>query len=580
MSDFVEVDILVIGAGISGICASKHFLEFHPEARLVIIDRDTCVGGTWNARRGYDSFWTQWMVGTAEFSDQEMSRPPDEDLYKEFFKAKHTTKYLESYIDTHKYDGKSLRDRIQFSVEVRSVSKKDGYWTVLASDRGNEQQQHTFKTPKLIVASGLTSIPNMPSLPGKESFEGQILHHEDFGSSDLLTSPKQNITILGAGKSSADMVYEAVKAGKQVSWVLKATNTTGPGFFVSPDGKGPYKNAFEISLTRIAATFTPSFLNGMNRWTKLLHSSEYGVKMMKGFWGTVDADARKSANFQRKCLQNFDKLESSSPLFWQNCAAGLLNHADFFDIVAENVRIFVGDIEDLKSNSLLLKTGEEIPSDAILCGTGWVPSLQYFTQAQCQEFGLPHILDHEEAKDEHAHWAKLEAEADVQVLATFPHLQSPPDHYQKTATHTPYRLYRHMVPISESSSSEKDDRSIVFLGQIVVGNYFTTLECQSLWAVTYLDGKLDLPCKKEQEKDITLFTAWSRRRYLSNGQEGNNLIFDFIGHIDTLLKDLGLTSHRKGWFKDLFAAMWAKDLRGLQAELWKKFEYNDTVKLI
>lgn len=252
-------------------------------------------------------------MGAAEFSDQAMPRPPDEDLYHEFFKAKHTTNYLESYVDLHSYDARTLRDRIRFSIEVKSVLKEDGKWIVEAAGRNNGLQQ-TYSTTKLIVANGLTSIPKMPSLPGREDFQGQVLHHEDFGSSNVLTYPKvQKITILGGGKSSADMAYEAVKAGKTVSWILKASNTTGPGFIVPSKGKGPYNNAFENGMTRIAAAFMPSFMNGMNWWTKLLHSTKIGVKLMSFFWGTVDTDARKDTNFARESLQGFEKLETQSP---------------------------------------------------------------------------------------------------------------------------------------------------------------------------------------------------------------------------------------------------------------------------
>lgn len=218
----------------------------------------------WFIGRGYDTFWTQWTVGTAEFSDQAMVRPPDEDLHFEFFKAKHTTKYLESYVDQHSYSGQTLRDRIKLSIEVNSVLKNDSYWTVSATERAGGLA-HTFRASKLIIASGLTSIPNMPTIPGNEEFQGQLLHHDAFGSSNVLHSPEvQDIVVLGAGKSSADMVYEAAKAKKAVSWIMKATDTTGPGFFLPPAGKGPYKNAFEIGMTRIAGTFTPSFMNGIN----------------------------------------------------------------------------------------------------------------------------------------------------------------------------------------------------------------------------------------------------------------------------------------------------------------------------
>lgn len=73
---------------------------------------------------------------------------------------------------------------------------------------------------------------------------------------------------------------------------------------------------------------------------------------------------------------------------------------------------------------------------------------------------------------------------------------------------------------------------------------------------------------------MALFTTWCRRRYLSNGEEGNNMTFELIGYIDTLLHDLGLSSHRKVWFKDWFQPCWASDFAGLKAEFIKRYRYG------
>lgn len=207
--------------------------------------------------------------------------------------------------------------------------------------------------------------------------------------------------------------------------------------------------------------------------------------------------------------------------------------------MADNVQIISGDISHLEEGFICLESGERIPSDVILCGTGWVPSLQFFTETQCRELGLPHPVGVEETQ-----WKALGTEADAKVFATFPQLKSSPEHYHTPVTHTPYRLYRHIAPIWESGKGV-EDRSIVFIGQVGVGNYFPSVECQALWATAYLDGRLALPGKEEQEREVALFTAWCRRRYLSKGDEGNNMTFELIGYIDTLLGDLGLTSHRK-----------------------------------
>jgi dimethylaniline monooxygenase (N-oxide forming) len=242
-----------------------------------------------------------------------MPRPPSEDVYFGFFKAKHTRKYLENYVDQHSFAGKKLSDRICLSTEVRSVVKSNGKWSVSAKDLTTGQLKN-YQASKLMMAAGLSSIPNMPSIPGKETFLGKVFHQNDFGSSHILASSDvKAVTVLGAGKSSADMVYECVKAGKEVSWVLKETNTTGPGFLVDPKGAGPYKNAFEIAATRFAGSLSPSVFVEENWWTRFLHSTSYGLKLTTAFWGFFDKDVKRAANFEREGTSGLEKLIPHTP---------------------------------------------------------------------------------------------------------------------------------------------------------------------------------------------------------------------------------------------------------------------------
>ncbi|EHK99190.1 hypothetical protein M7I_5023 [Glarea lozoyensis 74030] len=317
----------------------------------------------------------------------------------------------------------------------------------------------------------------------------------------------------------------------------------------SPKGKGPYKNAFALGTTRAAATFTPSVLTPYTWWTKLLHSTKYGVRMMQAFWGTVDEEARKEANFEgRENLQGFEKLAPHGSIFWQNGTGGLLNHEDFFDTVASGARIYSADVVGLEKGKVVLSTGESLDSDVILCGTGWVPSIKFFTEEQRRQLGLPHSLSSVPA-EESDHWSQLEKAADLKVVTKFPQLGDPPAHYH------------HL----------KNDRSIVFIGQIIAGNYFPGVQCQAMWATAYMDNKLELPSREEQEKDVALLTTWCRRRYLSSGEEGHNITFELFGYTDGLLETLGLTSHKKGWFKNLFASIFAKDFVGLKDEYVRKY---------
>ena len=305
--------MLIPRPGVAGIAAARFYLEVHPECRLLILEKDSCLGGVWNARRGYDGFWTQWTVGAAEFSDVPMPRPPEDDTYYDFFKARHTTAYLERYVDEHLFSGESLRARIRFNAEVWRVSKADGQWLVSATAQ-SPGTTDTFTAPKLIVASGLTSVQNMPVLPGAEKFRRPVIHHEDFGSSSGLSSPDiQRVAVLGGAKSSADMVYDAVKAGKKVSWIVRQSGT-GPAFFLSPKGKGPYKNAFELGSIRAASTLSPSFLTPSTGWTWFLHQTQTGRKLVKSIWDAANKEALPPPDLKQR-----EKLLPHTPYISPAC---------------------------------------------------------------------------------------------------------------------------------------------------------------------------------------------------------------------------------------------------------------------
>ena len=111
-------------------------------------------------------------------------------------------------------------------------------------------------------------------------------------------------------------------------------------------------------------------------------------------------------------------------------------HANFFELIAQNVRILCSDILCLEKGLVHLDTGEKISSDAILCGTGWIPSLQFFSREQLIEFGLAYPLSDEPAVVQKS-WAKLQAAADQKVLSSFPQLAKAPPHLPQTRHASP-----------------------------------------------------------------------------------------------------------------------------------------------
>lgn len=235
------------------------------------------------------------------------------------------------------------------------------------------------------------------------------------------------------------------------------------------------------------------------------------------------------------------------------------------------------NVSHLSEHAIILEAGNSgspeesepltIPVDALVYCTGWSAKSNLFSTSDAHNLGLPVPLSEADPKTQ-AHWEDLERAADPVILSQFPTLKSPPAYRKIIPNDTPFRLYKAMAPSSDPT------HSIVFLGKIVVGNNFRVAEAQALWAVAYLDGKINnLPSRSQMENDIAETVAWDRRRYLNKGELGSWFYYDVVDYADALLEQLGLSSHRKkGWKKDLTEPCFADDLKDVGGEYKRKYE--------
>lgn len=271
----------------------------------------------------YDTFWTQTPLGMAEYSDVPMyPRPPQDEQYYGFFPAKYVTSYLEKYVDSHFYEARSIRDRIRFNTKVVNVSKTsdDGGpgWKLKTQRSYNNELGPPglplgLSTKKLIDATGLTSCPNIPSLPGQDKFQGLAIHHKSFGQHEraILNDPKnQKICVVGGGKSAADIAYACAKAGKVVSWIIREDGN-GPAAFLSVQGRKGYENSSYAFYTRFTSMFLPCIFHPAGWCYEWLHRTKLGQWVLDKVWEGVDQGYRKTAGFRtgRGQGMGFDELE-------------------------------------------------------------------------------------------------------------------------------------------------------------------------------------------------------------------------------------------------------------------------------
>ncbi len=252
----------------------------------------------------------------------------------------------------------------------------------------------------------------------------------------------------------------------------------------------------------------------------------------------------------------------------------------------------MGDILELGRKLVRMKNGDQISTDVLLCGTGWKSTLGFFDQDLLVKLDLPYPAE-SKATETEEQWAQLEKEADQKVLEQFPQLANPPSYYKKPTLTTPYRLYKGIAPLSHDS--------IVFIGHvlvvcleylIIVGSIPNGAGTMVKWFCFFFARRKlfqnrrvpsDLgDCLSGQEASASFFgnrairnrallTAWCRRRYLSNGEKGNWMVFETSGYTDRLLQELGSSSHRKSWFQDYFMPGTSQDLLGLREEYVAKY---------
>jgi dimethylaniline monooxygenase (N-oxide forming) len=310
MSD-LPFDLVVLGGGSSGIVSARLYLDIHPNANVIVIERDEGPGGTWSRERSYPGFKAQATCPMCQFSDVPIEVPEegvDELGYPE---SKYVSEYMENYLDKHVYEGVSLRARFRFNTLVTKVEKSsDSLWHVHITQADQETE---LTTRKIIVATGTTSIPNIPYLKNRSAFKGRVLHSIDFGreyaSLTSPTTPVSSIVVIGGGKSSADMIYQLAKAEKytQIIWLFRKSGK-GPTAFIKPDPLPGFKTFPEAATTRLFAQFVLSGLKEKGWWDWFFWDTWFGSQLQGKFDDFVSRKFLKAGDFDRKEAREGFKL--------------------------------------------------------------------------------------------------------------------------------------------------------------------------------------------------------------------------------------------------------------------------------
>ncbi|RAH78907.1 FAD/NAD(P)-binding domain-containing protein [Aspergillus japonicus CBS 114.51] len=533
-----EIDLIVVGTGWFGLSAAKHYIQLHPQDHIVVLESAGSCGGTWAQERLYPGLKSNNMVGSYEYPDFPMS----EDVYgvkaDNHIPAATLHRYLTDYA---KHFG--VFDRVQFHTRVTAVqprSEDDGWRLHVACSNDPVNFTTTIETKRLILATGLTSLPNMPSYSGQDTFHGPVFHAKDFKrEADTLTSCTR-VVVVGGAKSALDVSYAYTQAGVQVYLIIRPDGN-GPVWLAKPFVT-PFKRKMEELLhTRCLTWFSPSPWqdeDGYSTVRSFLHGTKLGNLLVNNFWSILSADIIESNGYEDHHHPSLRALKPWYSAYWTGSGVSIHNFdTSIFDLVKEGkICIHTANITELSPRHVHLSTGETLQADAIVCATGWKKgSAIQFVDVDCRPVSDPAEMD------------RLLRLADDEILSRFPGLKSQPclrtSGGAKHQQSNPWRLYRFMVP-----PALWERRTLAFAGMVSSVSTAICASLQGLWISAYFDGTLDRmpPTQQAVVHEAVINSVWGKWRYpCGYGEDVADFAFDALPYFDLLLKDLGLKHHRK-----------------------------------
>ncbi len=203
-------DVLIVGAGLSGIAAAYHLQAKCPAKTYAILDARSAIGGTWDLFR-YPGVRSDSDMHTLGYP----FRPWRE--RKAIADGSSIRKYIEETAQEYGIDRKI---RFGHQVTLASWSSRDGAWTVDATGpKGNSVR---FACNFLCMCSGYYDYAEgyMPGWPGIDRYQGRIVHPQNWP--EALDYDGKRIVVIGSGATAVTLVPALAKAAAHVTMLQRS----------------------------------------------------------------------------------------------------------------------------------------------------------------------------------------------------------------------------------------------------------------------------------------------------------------------------------------------------------------------
>jgi cation diffusion facilitator CzcD-associated flavoprotein CzcO len=335
----IETEVLIVGTGFAGLGTAIRFAQ-QGRRDFTVIERADDVGGTWR-----DNTYPGLICDVPSHL-YSFSFAPNPDWTRTYPGQAEILRYLRGCAERH-----GVRQRIRFGTELRSAR-----WDGVASRWRVETTVGSFSAHFLVLGVGAFSAPQMPVVPGLETFAGTLFHSAQWRHDHDLRG--ERVAVIGTGASAIQFVPEIQPVvghldlyQRTAPWVMRRRDRA-----ISGSERRLYRAAPAVQLLVRAAIYwaRECFFLGFRRAPWLLRLGQ-----------------RLATRQLRAQVPDPALRARLTPSYAMGCKRVLLSN-DYYPALAQpNVDVISGGITRVTARGVVDAAGVERPADVIIFGTGF-----------------------------------------------------------------------------------------------------------------------------------------------------------------------------------------------------------------
>ena len=340
-------DVLIVGAGISGVGAAYHLKRQCPDKSFVALDAQDSFGGTWWTHR-YPGIRSDSDLHTFGYRFKPWTGPP-------IATAAEILAYMGEVIEEN-----DLARHIRYQHKIVSAhwSSKESLWTIVAR-RTDTGEERAFTAGFLWMCQGYYRHWQgyLPEWPAMETFKGRLVHSETWP--EQLDYKDKKVVVIGSGATAATIIPAIAHACAHVTMLQRS-----PTFFITG------RNVNDLAETLRQLQVDEAWIHEIVRRKILFDQAHFTRRCIE----EPDVVAKELIGVVRNHLgPDYDVEKHFTPQYrpWRQRIA-FIPDADLFQaIAAGKASVVTDEIERFNARGIVLKSGKELEADIIVAATGF-----------------------------------------------------------------------------------------------------------------------------------------------------------------------------------------------------------------